>query len=128
MTPGCASPVIFGQSTVSHLSHKWTALHHAARVIAALAWIEPEAAAPEVEDFPAAIQDAAPWRRDLADRGVEDIAAMMQPGVAALINLDAGGGDPRAAALALWREFIDARAAVLTLLPPDGALQPESGA
>jgi hypothetical protein len=116
ITPGSASPFIFGRMAASALSRKWAALHRAAQVIATLAGLEPESATPEIQDFPASIHDAAPWRRDLAERGIDDIVATMQPGISALLSIDAGGGDPRAAAMALWHEFMEARAAVVALL------------
>jgi hypothetical protein len=45
----------------------------------------------------------------------------MEPGLAALLAVNARGADPRPAAEALWREFLAARAAVLALLPPAAA-------
>ena len=86
-------------------------------MIAALAGIVHEPTS-EVCAFPELINQAASWRRELAERGVEDIVAMMEPGIAALLGVDARGADPRAAALALWYEFVEARSAVLALLPP----------
>ena len=56
------------------------------------------------------------------------MTAMLQPGIAALLGVNARGADPRAAALALWREFIAARAALLALLPPTGAMGPPRSA
>ena len=42
-------------------------------------------------------------------RGVDDLAAVMQPGLRALLSLTAQGQDTTAAALTLWREFDRAR-------------------
>ena len=53
---------------------------------------------------------------------------MMEPGIAALLGINARGADPRPAALALWREFTAARGAVLSLLPPSGAMGPRRSA
>jgi hypothetical protein len=118
---GAARPA-FGQSAANASSLKWAALQDAASVVASLAGIEPEPATPEIRDFPALIRDAAPWRRDLAERGIEDMAAVMAPGIAALLGVSARGADPRTAALALWHEFVAARGAILALLPPGGTL------
>jgi len=42
----------------------------------------------------------------------------MEPGLAALIAVNARDADPQPAALTLWREFVAARAAIVGLLPP----------
>jgi hypothetical protein len=97
-------------------------------VVAALAGLEPERTTPEIRNFPALMRDAAPWRRELADRGIADMAAVMEPGIAALLGVNARGANAGPAAQALWREFVEARAAVLALLPPSGALGPRRSA
>jgi hypothetical protein len=48
----------------------------------------------------------------------------MEPGLAALLAVSARGGNPAAAALALWQEFDAARAALLLLAPPPGEASP----
>jgi hypothetical protein len=127
MTPGASRPA-FGQAAANASSLKWAALQDAANVVATLAGLEPERTTPAVRNFPALIREAAPWRRELADRGIEDMTAVMEPGIAALLGVNARGADPRPAALALWREFIAARGAILALLPPSGALGPRRSA
>jgi hypothetical protein len=57
-------------------------------------------------------------RRDLLRQGVEDLAAMMEPGLAALIAVHSDGRDAAAPARALWQEFVAARDALLALAPP----------
>jgi hypothetical protein len=99
---------------------KWAALHAAANVVASLAGLEPEPIPSQVRDYPALIGAAEPWRRELAARGIDEMAAMMEPGLAALLGVNARGADPRAAALALWLDFEQARASLLTLLPTSG--------
>jgi hypothetical protein len=123
-SPGLQPRVSFGQASANASSLKWAALLDAANVVAALAGLEPERTTPDVRNFPALIRDAAPWRRELAERGIDEMAVVMEPGIAALLGVNARGADPRPAALALWREFTAARAAVLALLPPSGALGP----
>jgi hypothetical protein len=120
--------VSFTQAGASATSMRWAALADAANVVATLAGLEPERATPEVRNFPALIRDAEAWRRDQAENGVSDLAAVMEPGIAALLAVNARGADPKPAAMALWREFIAARAAILSLLPPSGALGPRRSA
>ena len=90
----------------------------------ALAGLAPERPGIEIRNFPALIRDADPWRRERAEVGIADLAAVMEPGMAALLAVRARGADPRPAALALLNEFNAARLAVLALLPPTGALGP----
>jgi hypothetical protein len=98
-------------------SMKWAALHEAAAVVASLAGLDEDRPSPEIRNFPATIRDAAPWRRETAERGIDDLAAIMEPGIAALLAVNARGADAQAPALALWREFHAARAALLALTP-----------
>jgi hypothetical protein len=118
----------FAQGSASATSMRWAALADAANVVALLAGLEPEPAAPEVRNFPALVRDAEAWRRERAENGVADLAAIMEPGIAALLAVNARGADPQPAAMALWREFVAARAAILSLLPPSGALGPPRSA
>ncbi len=128
MTPAGSRPA-FGQAAgASAASLKWAALQDAANVVAMLAGLEPERTTADIRNFPALIRDSAKWRREFADRAIDDMAAMMEPGIAALLGVNARGADPRPAALSLWREFTAARAAVLSLLPPSGALGPRRSA
>lgn len=99
---------------------RWAALADAGNVVAQLAGIDAERPTPEVRNFPALIRDAETWRREHAERGIADLAAVMEPGIAALLAVNARGADPRPAAMALWREFTAARSAILSLLPPSG--------
>jgi len=128
MIPGAAHRPAFGHSAPSALSRKWTALQDAAEVVAALAGIEPERATPEIRNFPALMREAERWRRELAERGIEEMTAVLEPGIGALLGVNARGASPRPAALALWREFVHARTAVLALLPPSGAFGPRRSA
>jgi hypothetical protein len=116
------------QGGASATSMRWAALGDAANVVAALAGLEPERTSADVRNFPALIRDAEAWRRERAENGVADLAAIMEPGIAALLAVNARGADPRPAAMALWREFVAARAAILSLLPPSGALGPRRSA
>lgn len=100
---------------------KWAALQEAGAVVCMLAGEEPERGSPEIRDFPATIRDAGGWRRALAENGIDDLAALMEPGIAALLAVNARGIDATIPARALWREFAAARDALLALVPPDDA-------
>ena len=113
-----------GHGVSSATSMKWAALADAANVVAILAGIEPERPSPEQRNFPALIREAEAWRKVRAEHGIDDLAAVMEPGIAALLAVNARGADPRPAALSLLHEFNAARAALLGLLPPTGALGP----
>ena len=108
----------FGQAASSAMSMKWAALHDAAAVIATLAGLATEPLRAEVRNYPAVMRDAGGWRRARAEQGIEDLTAVMTPGLAALLAIHARGANPAPAALALWQEFHAARAALLALLPP----------
>ncbi|MBI1404016.1 MAG: hypothetical protein GC147_12490 [Porphyrobacter sp.] len=98
---------------------QWEALHRQAAGLALLARIAPEDAA--ALPFAGMVAEAGQWQRTLAAQGLEDIAAMLRPGLAALATLTARGQDTAAPALALWREFHAARAAVMAALQPTHA-------
>jgi hypothetical protein len=114
----------FGQGSASAMSMRWSALHDASGVVALLAGTEPEAMGPELRNYPAIIRDAGGWRRAQAEQGIDDLAAFMEPGLAALLAAHARGTDASPAARALWREFQRARNALLALAPPPGEIAP----
>lgn len=107
----------FGQGGGSALSMKWSALHDAAAVVAELAGEQVEQRGPEIRNFPAIMRDLGGWRYDEARQGVDDLAAMMEPGLAALLAVRARGVSAAPAARALWQEFLAARAGLLRLAP-----------
>lgn len=107
----------FGQASASAMSMKWSALHEAANVVAALAGLATEAMRADARNFPAVMRDAGGWRHRLAEQGIEDLAAIMEPGLTALLAVHARGADASAAAVALWQEFHIARSALLQLTP-----------
>lgn len=114
MLPGAGRPE-FGQASASAMGMKWSALHDAAGVVAALAGLAAEPVRPEIRNFPALMRDSGGARRMIADQGVDDLAALMEPGLAALLAVHARGVNPAPAALALWQEFHAARNALLAL-------------
>ena len=96
---------------------RWTALEEAGALVAALGGVEHGFDSGQTNEVARLIRHAEGWRRERAEHGVADLAAIMEPGIAALLSIKARGADPRPAAQALWREFAAARAAVLALLP-----------
>ena len=108
----------FGQASASAMSMKWSALHDAVAVVGSLTGMAPEPIRPEIRNFPAIMRDVAGWRCELAVQGIDDLSAVMEPGLAALLAIHARGVNPAPAALALWQEFQAARAALLALTPP----------
>jgi len=109
-------------------SLRWAALAEAGTVVAMLAGYEAERTDNTIRNFPALIRDAEPWRRELAENGCADLAAVMEPGIAALLAINARGSDCKLAAQALWQEFTTARSAMLALLPPSGGMGPKRSA
>jgi hypothetical protein len=127
--PGAALPgagrAEFGQASASAMSMKWSALHDGAGVVAMLAGLASESMRPEVRNFPAVMRDAGGWRRERAEQGIADLSAIMEPGLAALLAVNARGVNPASAALALWQEFQAARTALLALTPPPSSAPPK---
>ncbi len=99
------------------ITRKWLALHDAAAAVGAVAGIKPEAMSPEVQAFPTALRALGGWHRQQAEQGLDDLLAIMEPGLSALLTLHARGGNSHPAAMALWHEFHAARDAMLGLLP-----------
>lgn len=108
-------------ATTGDFGAKWATLLQAAGVVAALAGRPDDPIRAEVRDFPQAMAAAGGWRLALAAQGVDDLAAVMEPGLAALLAIHGRGADPAVAAEALWEEFAAARGALLALLPPPSA-------
>lgn len=106
------------------LAIRWNALHEAADAVAVLAGIEPERPDAAIRNFPSAIRDEGGWKLELAEQGIADMCAMMQPGLGALLAVRARGQDAGVPARTLWREFGNARQALLDLVPQSGALGP----
>lgn len=107
---------------------RWAALTDAGKVVRTLAGYGDEQVDGAVRNFPVLIRDADQWRRDLASNGCADLAAMMEPGISALLAINARGADCSNAARALWDEFVSARAGIVELLPPSGDMGPRRSA
>ncbi len=97
------------------LAEALVALHGKASALALMARLAPE----PVEiggELGAVIARATPWQRVLVAQTVEDCAAMLDSGLAALGTLTRRGQDTTAPALVLWREFHAARTAMASML------------
>jgi len=112
----------------STLARQWSAVQDAAEAIAMMAGLAKEEPSDKCRNFAILIRDVEGWRLELAKNHVADMAAMMQPGLAALLASNARGQDATAAALTLWREYFVAREAVLDLLPESGKMGPRRSA
>lgn len=104
-----------GASGTEGLAGKWHELHACAADLAQLAQLSPEPFAGNIAAFPDRMDTATPRQRELAWQGLEDMEAMMQPGLVALETLRRRGAAVHVPALALWREFYTARGAVMAL-------------
>jgi hypothetical protein len=101
-----------GEPDPALVTEQWEAVHEAAAAVGVLAQLGRETISPEVADLPQRAARKGGWHYAMAARGIDDIAAFMQPGLRALLALTAKGQDTTAAALTLWREFHAARCAI----------------
>ncbi|TNE59517.1 MAG: hypothetical protein EP341_02105 [Sphingomonadales bacterium] len=104
-----------GVSAKRSFEQRWAALHDAGQEIGALASLAAEPFDGKLESFPHDIIERGGARYTLARDGIEDMDAILQPGLTALRAIKARGQDTTAPALALWREFHALRAAILGL-------------
>ncbi|MBL45731.1 hypothetical protein [Erythrobacter aureus] len=98
------------------LAQRWEAVHEAAAAVGNLAQLGREPLSREIMGLPERAAVRGGWHYDSVARGIDDLAAMMEPGLRALLSLTAQGQDTTAAALTLWREFHTARAAIVAIL------------
>lgn len=117
MLPPTASPRLL--SDVASLASQWEAVHEAAAAVGHLAQLGREEPGDDVLSLPLRAAEAGGYAFEATARGIDDLAAVMQPGLRALLALTAQGKDTTAAALTLWREFHHARTAIMTLVDAD---------
>ncbi|WJY19669.1 hypothetical protein QQS45_05480 [Alteriqipengyuania flavescens] len=96
---------------------RWGALLDAGAVLADLAGVAQERPDAAAKAFPLAMREAEGRRRAAMEGALSDIAAVMEPGMAALLAVLARGADARPAARALWSEFAASRDALLAMVP-----------
>lgn len=114
LPPVASSPRLLGD--VATLANQWEAVHEAAAAVGHLAQLAREEAGDEVLSLPLRAADKGGRTFEAVARGIDDLAAVMQPGLRALLTVTAQGRDTTAAALTLWREFHHSRAAILALV------------
>jgi hypothetical protein len=112
-------------SPYAALDRQWLALHEAAAAVAALAGrgpraLSPDLMPPELRGFPALVGTLAGARRQMVEDGLADLVAIMEPGLTALLCVHERKGDTTVPALALWQEFMSARAALVVLAQDRG--------
>jgi len=107
---------------------RWQAIGSDAARLAGLASIGQRPESEDAGDFISALECASDWQRELAWQGVEDIAAMLQAGMAALDVLASRGIEPQVPALALWREVDAAQASLRAMLSPPASSEAPSAA
>ena len=95
---------------------RWEELHDQAARLADFAGVTRSVAAIGRAQFVALLKAAPSRERQLVWQGVEDIDAMLQPGLIALGTLRRRKQDTTIPAAALWQEFIAARDGVLDIL------------
>lgn len=117
-TPDGSSAGQGRDSRARAIQSKWAALRDAGDAVCALAGPEARRPSDEIRDFPEFLHSTSGWRLDLAARAIDDLAAVMEQGLSALLSARARGADARAAAAALWREFEAATTAIAALAPP----------
>lgn len=101
------------------LCRKWSVLHEAAAAVAVIAGLRAEPLRGAVARFPTEVGEAGGWRCEMARQGIEDLSAMLEPGLSALLAACSRGVSCVVPAQALWREFVAARDALLKLVPPE---------
>lgn len=106
------------------MARQWAAVQEAAVAIAMLAGLAREEPSTKARRFTALVRELDEGRQELVANRVSDLAAIMQPGLAALLAVNARGQDATAAALTLWREYHASREALLALLPDTGTMGP----
>ncbi len=99
------------------LALKWAALQEAAEAVRLLSGHSGMQPHPEASELADTMLHADLWRQELVREAVEDLSAVMEAGLVALLAIHERGGNPAAAALALSEEFLAAEAAVLALVP-----------
>lgn len=105
------------------MAQRWKALEQAGAAVAILAGISGDAAASQSGVIPEAFISVKGWRREALANGLEDLAAIMEPGLAALLAIKSRGSNATAPALALWREFDAARTALFALATAGSAMR-----
>ena len=114
-----------GATPLATLDRQWQALHESSATVLGLASKGPRPTAgaavpPELRAIPEALASLSGGRRRLAEEGLSDLLAILQPGLAALLRVQASGADTTVPARALWKEFVRARSGLVALAKARG--------
>ena len=101
------------------LAAQWDAIHEAAAAVGSLAQLGEEPVDEQVRGLPERAVAMGGVNLAMVARGIDDLSAVLKPGLRALLELTGKGHDTTCAALTLWREFHNARSAVIALAPAD---------
>ncbi|MBX7528158.1 hypothetical protein [Qipengyuania vesicularis] len=101
------------------LAAQWDAIHEAAAAVGNLAQLGEEPVDEQVRGLPERAVAMGGVNLAMVARGIDDLSAVLKPGLRALLELTGKGHDTTCAALTLWREFHNARASVIALVPAD---------
>ncbi|UOR16078.1 hypothetical protein [Qipengyuania aquimaris] len=99
------------------LAAQWDAVHQAAAAVATLAQLGTEEQDEATLSLPARAATLGEAHYAIVACAIDDLAAVMQPGLRALLAMTDKGEDTTSAALTLWREFHKARHAIVALVP-----------
>lgn len=97
------------------LAAGWALLSEAGAAVASLASLEPAEQPLAPRAFALRAAAAGPARLALAERAIDDLAAVLHTGLAAITGASNAGRDVTTAANTLWREFDHARRGLLAL-------------
>ncbi len=95
------------------LRQRWESLHESAQIIGAMAHLAREEYRGRIALFPSIVLKSPQKQQEIAEQGLEDLDALIQPGLTALLAIEARGQDTTAPALALWREVHSARQSLM---------------
>lgn len=91
------------------LASTWSAIHEAARTVGIIANVEPALLNTLIDE---GLRARFGRHGDAMRYDVQDLADIMQRGIAALLTAHTSGGAPQAAAQALWALFLAERDAI----------------
>lgn len=92
---------------------RWAALADAGAVAAMLAQVEDEAADTPITP---AFDASSPLQGERVEQAMAQLSTTMETGLGALLAVRESGANVQPAAHALWREFAEARDAIIVLL------------
>ena len=125
---GSTSAIRDMRDAVRRIAQRWAAIGDAAQAVRIMAQAPERAPCAKDRQFGILIRDIEDARKQILSHGVDDLTAIMQPGLAALLATIARGQDATIAAGILWEEYMRTRDALLALLPDPGQLGPRRAA